>query len=98
MLLCAARLGMRSKEVAQLRLDDVDWRVGTVRVRTRKTGRGALLPLSHEVGEAIADYLRQGRPTSEVREVFVLHRHRVDSRSIVTSSATPCAVRFATRR
>lgn len=77
MLLCVARLGMRSTEVAQLRLDDVDWRVGTVRVRTRKTGRGALLPLSHEVGEAIADYLRRGRPTSEVREVFILHRQRV---------------------
>ncbi|EQD28895.1 phage integrase family protein, partial [mine drainage metagenome] len=77
MLLCVARLGLRSKEVAQLRLDDVDWRNSTVRVRTRKTGRGALLPLSHEVGKALSDYLERGRPTSDAREVFVLHRQHV---------------------
>jgi integrase/recombinase XerD len=76
-LLLAARLGLRASEVARLSLDDVDWRSGTVRVLTRKTGHGAVLPLSCEVGEAIAAYLERGRPASEERRLFLLHCERV---------------------
>jgi site-specific recombinase XerD len=95
-LLCVARLGLRASEVARLRLDDIDWRNGTVHVHTRKTGRGALLPLSDELGRAIAAYLQGGRPATRVRQVFVLHRQRVGapiSRQIVGE-----AVRRALRR
>jgi integrase/recombinase XerD len=77
MLLCLARLGLRASEVARLRLDDIDWRNGTVHVRTRKTGHGAVLPLPGEVGQALAAYLRRGRPATQTREVFVLHHMRV---------------------
>src|SRR6266436_5309865 len=66
-----ARLGLRASEVAQLRLDDLDWRNAAVRVRTRKTGHGALLPLTTEVGTALAVYLRDGRPGTPSRQVFV---------------------------
>jgi hypothetical protein len=44
---------MRASEVTRLRIDDIDWRNGTVQVRTRKTGHGALLPLPRQVGQAI---------------------------------------------
>ncbi len=44
-VLCMARLGLRASEVVQLRLEDLDWRNAVVRVRARKTGHGALLPL-----------------------------------------------------
>jgi integrase/recombinase XerD len=71
-IVCAARLGLRAGEVAQLRLDDLDWRNATVRVRARKTGHGALLPMTAQVGAALADYLRHGRPVTATREVFVL--------------------------
>jgi len=71
-ILCVARLGLRSGEVAALRLDDIEWRQATVRVRARKTGHGARLPLTAEVGEALADYLQRGRPETAAREVFVL--------------------------
>jgi integrase/recombinase XerD len=73
-LLFAARLGLRASEIACLGLDDLDWRSGTVRVQTRKTGHGALLPLPYEVGEALAAYLERGRPASEDRHIFLLHR------------------------
>ena len=43
-----------------------------MRVRTRKTGHGALLPLPGEVGAALADYLQHGRPGTPARQVFVL--------------------------
>lgn len=85
-ILCMARLGLRAGEVVQLRLDDLDWRNATVRVRARKTGHGALLPLTAEVGAALADYLRRGRPDTSARQVFVLHWLRPGapiSRSIV---------------
>jgi site-specific recombinase XerD len=76
-MLLMARLGLRSGEVTALTLEDIDWRNGTVRVRARKTGHGALLPLPHEVGQALVDYLREGRPSTTARQVFVVHRLRV---------------------
>jgi len=72
-----ARLRMRADEVAQLQLGDIDWSNATVRVRARKTGHGALLPLTNEVGKAVADYLQHARPDTSAREVFVLHWLRV---------------------
>jgi site-specific recombinase XerD len=72
-ILCMARLGMRASEIVRLRLEDLDWRNATVRVRARKTGHGTLLPLTAEVGTALAVYLRDGRPGTPSRQVFVLH-------------------------
>ncbi|MGH3170305.1 MAG: tyrosine-type recombinase/integrase [Trebonia sp.] len=73
-LLCVARLGLRASEVARLQLEDIDWHNATVRVPTRKTGHGALLPLPHELGAALAAYLQRGRPPTPARQVFVLQR------------------------
>jgi integrase len=64
---------LRPGEVATLHLEDIDWRNGTIRLRTRKTGRGAILPLPREAGRAIVDYLRQERPSTDQRRVFVKH-------------------------
>ncbi len=72
-VLCLAALGLRPCEVADLHLEDIDWRGGTVRLRTRKTRRGALLPLPREAGRAIADYLRKERPPTAERRIFVQH-------------------------
>lgn len=70
-LLILLRLGLRAGEVAGLRLDDIDWRAGEVVVRG-KGRREDRLPLPTDVGEAIAAYLRRGRPkTAEHREVFL---------------------------
>src|SRR5690625_505381 len=77
MILCIARLGLRSSELVKLDLDDINWRDGTVRVVTRKTGHAALLPLPADVGDALTRYLQHGRPPSSSRRVFVLTRDRV---------------------
>lgn len=76
-ILTIARLGLRPGEVVRLALEDLDWLNAGVRVRARKTGHGALLPLTSEVGAALADYLQHGRPETGAREVFVLHWLRV---------------------
>ena len=77
MILCLARLGLRAGEVARIGLGDVDWRAGILTIRTRKTGRGARLPLPNDVARALVAYLRRGRPSTSARSVFVLHHLRV---------------------
>ncbi len=93
-----ATLGLRPGEVAALLLDDVDWRAGTVHLRTRKTGRGAILPLPRRAGRAIADYLRHERPQTSERFLFAQHlgRHRgARVSSDVVSAAAARALRRA---
>jgi integrase/recombinase XerD len=72
-VLCLASLGLRPGEVADLHLEDIDWRHGTIRLRTRKTRRGAMLPLPREAGRSIATYLRTERPSTAERRVFLQH-------------------------
>lgn len=69
-LVLLIRLGLRSAEVSALRLDDMDWRSGEIVVRG-KGGHHERLPLPADVGEAVADYLRQGRPESSHRDLFL---------------------------
>jgi integrase/recombinase XerD len=69
-ILTLLRLGLRRSEVAAMRLDDLHWRSGELVVRG-KAAREDRLPLPVEVGQAIAAYLRHGRPESEHREVFL---------------------------
>jgi site-specific recombinase XerD len=66
--------GMRAGEIKGLRLDDVDWRAETLRIRHSKTGRHSLLPLMEPVGESLLNYLRRGRPQTDVREIFIRTR------------------------
>ncbi|NQY66008.1 MAG: tyrosine-type recombinase/integrase [Alteromonadaceae bacterium] len=65
-----ARLGLRSGEVASLTLDDINWNEGIITVGG-KGGHKDQLPLPHEVGQAIANYLCDGRPNCSTRYVFV---------------------------
>jgi site-specific recombinase XerD len=72
-LLLLARLGLRAREVVLLRLNDIDWRTSSLRIE----GKGRQehpVPMPADVGEAIADYLRRGRPTTSLREVFLCSR------------------------
>ena len=62
------RLGLRSSEVAHLRLDDVDWRAGDLLVRG-KGNREERLPVPCDVGESMMGYLREGRPASSCRSL-----------------------------
>jgi integrase len=67
------RLGLRAVEIARMQLEDIDWRAGTIVVRG-KSGRQDLLPLLVDVGEALVDYLRFGRPVSPFRTLFLAGR------------------------
>lgn len=71
MLALMCRLGLRAGEVASLRLEDIDWRVGVLAVRGKRARRDQL-PLPVDVGGCLAAYLRGGRPAGTAhREVFL---------------------------
>lgn len=71
MLLLLATYGLRACEVAALMLDDIDWRNERLKIRERKAGNNTTYPLSTVVGAAIIDYLKNGRPTTKDRHVFL---------------------------
>lgn len=73
-LLLLAMLGLRNSEVRRLRLTDVRWRSGEIHLPKTKSSKARVLPMPHEVGAALADYVLHGRPVVEVPEVFVTHR------------------------
>jgi site-specific recombinase XerD len=70
-LMLLARLGLRAGEVPRLCLEDIDWRHGNLLIRAGKNYRERILPLPEDVGEALATYLKDSRPTSEERAVFL---------------------------
>jgi len=69
-LLLLVTYGLRGREVAALRLDDIDWRRERLAVPERKAGHSSAFPLSASVGAALADYLQHGRPRTDDRHVF----------------------------
>jgi site-specific recombinase XerD len=69
-LLLLVTYGLRAREVAALTLDDIDWRQERLRIPERKAGHSTAYPLSPTVGQAIVDYLQNGRPQTADRHVF----------------------------
>ena len=103
--------GLRTGEVGELRLDDLDWKRGMLRVRCPKPGRTHVWPLSQGVGHAILSYIREVRPTGFGRALFfTMHapiqplgrkalgkmvRDRLTAIGIVTGRRGPHALRHA---
>jgi integrase/recombinase XerD len=70
-LMLLARLGLRAHEVSALCLEDLNWPEAHLLIRSRKSHHERILPLAHDVGMSVADYLRRGRPATTSRVVFV---------------------------
>lgn len=71
-LLVACRLGLRLGDIRTLTLDDLKWEAATIEMTQSKTLAPLCLPLTEEVGEALIDYLKSGRPQTDRREVFLI--------------------------
>jgi site-specific recombinase XerD len=65
-----AKLGLRANEVASLTLDNIDWRSGEIRLHAKGRQR-AVMPMPPDVGAAVVAYLRDGRPKSSCRRLFL---------------------------
>ena len=90
-LLLLVRLGMRRGEVAGLQLGDIDWRAGELLVRG-KGARVERLPLPADVGEALAAYLRDGRPVDAAGCRAVFMRLKAPRRAITPAGITQVVV------
>lgn len=69
-LLLLVTYGLRAHEVAKLTLDDIDWKHERLQVPGRKAGHSTAYPLARVVGEALIDYLKNGRPETADRRLF----------------------------
>lgn len=95
MMLVVATYGLRSSEVVGLKLDDIDWRLGILNVHQTKTRRSLELPLLEPVRTALIAYLREGRPDTNSRAVF-LKCHA--PQGAITRAALYAAIRKALKR
>jgi site-specific recombinase XerD len=94
-ILLLARLGLRAGEMVALQVDDIDWRTGELQVRNGRT-RVDRLPIPHDVGEALTEYLRKGRPPCASRHFFV--RTQAPRQGFASGTAIAGVVRRALQR
>lgn len=92
MLVLLATYGLRAAEVANLTLDDIDWHRDRLTVRARKVGNTTTYPLSDVAGAAIVDYLKHGRPTTTLRQVFL--RSCAPVAALSSGAVVCCAARY----
>ena len=94
-LLWLARLGLRAGDLVQLRMGDVDWEEACIHV----SGKGRCqtrLPLTQELGDAIATYIKDGRPQTHTDTLFI--RSRAPFRELASHCAISVIVTRAMRR
>ena len=87
-ILLAATYGLRASDVANLTLDDMDWSGRTIKIVQCKTRQPLSLPLTDEVGAALADYLCRARPGSTCRQIFLRWRAPIAPLSLPGMSHT----------
>ncbi len=73
-LLMVTRLGLRVSDIRSLRLKDINWVRKTIHIIMKKTGQPLELPLLEDIGWAVIDYLKNGRPSTGCDRLFVRHR------------------------
>lgn len=76
-VLMIARLGIRVSDVAGLKFGNILWKENKIKFFQYKTGSPIELPILADVGNAIIDYLRNGRPISDDAHVFLMERNIV---------------------
>ena len=94
-LLLLARLGLRAGDLVQLRLGDIDWKEAGICV-SGKGRRQTLMPLTQEIGDAIANYIKDGRPQTDVDALFI--RSRAPFRALANHCAISMIAAQAMRR
>lgn len=94
-LLLLARLGLRAGDIVTMRLDDLDWGTGTLRV-SGKGRKGTRLPLPQDAGDALLHYLKRVRPPAGTDRVFLCMNAPI--RPFASSALVSGIVRFAIQR
>jgi len=90
MILLASYLGLRASDICQLQFDEIDWEHDTISLVQKKTKQRVELPLLPQIGNAIIDYLKYGRPKSESNYVFL---QLIPNYTCITVSTFYCIVK-----
>ena len=96
MIVLTARLGLRVGDLRRLELGWFDWRAKTLALTQHKTGLPLRLPVPGDVGWAVIDYIRHGRPEAGCAQVFLKHRYPFTA--FGSSSSAGCRLRYYARR
>ena len=94
-LLLLSRLGLRAGDILEMRLGDIDWSSGTLRVKG-KGRRETRLPLPQDAGDAVLVYLASGRPSVDDDRLFL--RLAAPFRPFSSSSTVSHVVDLALKR
>ena len=78
-ILMVVRLGLRASDIRSLDITNINWQRKTINLTMKKTGYPLELPLLDDIGWAIIDYLKNGRPKTKCTRIFVRHRAPFDS-------------------
>lgn len=76
---------LRIGDIRDLKLPDIDCQAGTLTIVQNKTKEPLTLPIPEDVGWAVIDYLKNGRPVTESRNVFARHVPPYDGFSITSN-------------
>lgn len=86
-ILIASQLGLRSSDIANIMFENFDWESNTIALVMKKTGKPITLPITSAIGNAVIDYIKNGRPISSEPYIFLTHTapYRIlDSSSLAT--------------
>jgi len=104
-ILLAARLGLRVGDIKELELSDINWSSCAITITQSKTKEPLTLPLPDDVGWAIIDYLKNGRPVTDSTSVFVRHIPPYDGfqingnlNHIITETVTRAGIKYDPKR
>jgi len=73
-LLIAAKMGLRFSDIRALEFNSFDWTLKKISIVQQKTRKFLELPLPDDVGWAVIDYLKNGRPETDCEKIFIQHR------------------------
>ena len=73
MVLLAARIGLRCSDIANMQFTNILWERKLISINQQKTKDPIELPLFPEIGNAVIDYLKHGRPQSNLPYIFIRH-------------------------
>lgn len=78
-ILMVVRLGVRVSDIRKMKITDINWHKRIINISMQKTKSSIELPLLDDIGWAVIDYLKNGRPDTKCNRLFVRHRAPFDA-------------------
>jgi site-specific recombinase XerD len=103
-LLLAIKLGLRASDICELKFENIIWERNVITINQYKTGKTLELPLLSEIGNAIIDYLKHGRPVSQDSNCFIHVQspydriHTSDLGNLVRRYITLAGINYSNRK